>query len=75
MFDPIVNWLIYTKALNYNQFVVLIKRMGMINIHTPVALEGAYQSLDRVEPEATKSRVVNKADDSITEHETTDQHK
>ena len=35
-----------TKALGYNQFSNLTCKMGMINIHTPAALEGEYQSKD-----------------------------
>ena len=31
-----------TKALNYNQFSTRTCKMGMINIHTPAALEGEY---------------------------------
>ena len=38
---------ILTKALNYNQFSNLTCKMGMINIHTPTALEGEYQSEDK----------------------------
>ena len=67
-----------TKALNYNQFSTLTCKMGMINIHTPTALEGEYQSLDettrissksRVEPNNTKDQsTIHRAVDSITEH-------
>ena len=67
-----------TKALNYNQFSILSCKMGMINIHTPVALEGEYQSLDEVTKISSKSRVepsntedqsiVHRVVDSITEH-------
>ena len=52
--------------------------MGMINIHTPVALEGEYQNVDEVTKISNKSRVessntedqsiVHKVVDSITEH-------
>ena len=35
-----------TKALSYNQFSNLACKMGMINTHTPSALEGEYQSVD-----------------------------
>ncbi|XP_030964271.1 uncharacterized protein LOC115985469 [Quercus lobata] len=38
-----------TKALGYNQFSNLVGKMGMINIHTPVALEREYQSVESVE--------------------------
>ena len=31
-----------TKALSYNQFSNLACKKGMINIHTPSALEGEY---------------------------------
>ena len=34
-----------TKALGYNQFSNLVGKMGMMNIHTPTALEGEYQSV------------------------------
>ena len=34
-----------TKALGYNQFSNFVGKMGMMNIHTPVALEGEYQSV------------------------------
>ena len=67
-----------TKALNYNQFSTLNFKMGMINIHTPVALEGEYQNVDEVTKISNKSRVessntedqsiVHKVVDSITEH-------
>ena len=33
-----------TKALGYNQFSNLVDKMGMMNIHTPAALEGEYQN-------------------------------
>nr|XP_023882013.1 uncharacterized protein LOC111994375 [Quercus suber] len=55
-----------TKALNYNQFSTLIGKMGMLNIHTPAALEGEYQSLD--ETEATKISSKSRAAECITEH-------
>ena len=38
-----------TKALGYNQFSNLVGKMGMINIHTPAALEGEYQSVESVD--------------------------
>lgn len=38
---------VLTKALNYNQFSNLTYKTGIINIHTPVALEVEYQSEDR----------------------------
>ena len=66
------------KALNYNQFSTLTCKMGMLNIHTHVALEGEYQSLDEVTKISSKSRVepsntedqsiVHRVVDSITEH-------
>ena len=31
-----------TKALSYNQFSNLACKMGMLDIHTPAALEGEY---------------------------------
>ena len=46
-----------TKALNYNQFSILSCKMGMINIHTPTALEGEYQNLDEVTKTSSKSKV------------------
>ena len=45
-----------TKALNYNQFFILSCKMGMINRHTPAALEGEYQNLDEVTKISCKSR-------------------
>ena len=67
-----------TKALNYNQFSTLTCNMGMLNIHTPAALEGEYQSLDEAAKINSKSKVeanntkghstVHTAIDSITEH-------
>ena len=33
-----------TKVLGYNQFSNLVDKMGMMNIHTPAALEGEYQN-------------------------------
>ena len=33
-----------TKALGYNKFSNLVDKMGMMNIHTPAALEGEYQN-------------------------------
>ena len=52
--------------------------MGMINIHTPAALEGEYQNVDEVTKISNKSRVessntedqsiVHKVVDSIIEH-------
>ena len=36
-----------TKALGYNQFSNLVGKMGMMNIHIPVALEGEYQSISK----------------------------
>ena len=33
-----------TKALGYNQFSNLVDKMGMVNIHTPVALDGEYKN-------------------------------
>ena len=35
-----------TKALNFNQFSSLICKMGMINIHLAITLEGEYQNED-----------------------------
>ena len=79
MLDQTVSWLICSlKLLNYNQFSILSCKMGMINIHTPVALEGEYQNVDEVTKISNKSRVessntedqsiVHKVVDSITEH-------
>ena len=47
---------ILTKALNYNQFSNLTCKMGMIDIHTPAALEGEYQSEDKTRRSESKSR-------------------
>ena len=35
---------ILTKALGYNQFSNLVDKMGMMNIHTPAALERDCQN-------------------------------
>ena len=37
---------VLSKALSFNQFSNLTCKMGMINIHTPAALEGEYQRED-----------------------------
>ena len=52
--------------------------MGILNIHTPAALEGEYQSLDEATKISSKSKVeasntkghstVHRAVDSRTEH-------
>ena len=56
-----------TKVLNYNQFSTLNCKMGMINIHTPTALEGEYWSLNEATKISSKSRieVSNTKDQSI----------
>ena len=54
-----------TKALNYNQFSTLTCKMGMINIHTPTALEGEYQNIDEV----TKINCKSRASSSNTENQ------
>ena len=35
---------LFTKALNFNQFSSLVCKMGMINIHSAITLEGEYQN-------------------------------
>ena len=69
-----------TKALNYSQFSILSCKMGMINIHAPVALEGEYQNINKNEDAKTSGksrgassntedqRLIHRADDSTTEH-------
>ena len=32
------------QSIRYNQFSNLVDKMGMMNIHTPAALEGEYQN-------------------------------
>ena len=62
-----------TKALNYNQFSTLTCRMGMLNIHTPAALEGEYQSSsDRVKISSKSRREVKDTEDQNTEHKDVD---
>ena len=36
-----------TKALGFNQFSNLICKMGMVNIHSAVSLEGEYQNMEQ----------------------------
>ena len=36
-----------TKALGFNQFSNLICKMGMVNIHSTVSLEGEYQNMEQ----------------------------
>ena len=38
-----------TKALNFNQFSSLIRKMGMINIHFAASLEEEYQNVEHGE--------------------------
>ena len=58
-----------TKALNYNQFSTLNFKMGMINIHTPVALKGEYQSLNEATKNSSKSRIeVSNIKDQSNDH-------
>ncbi|XP_023875967.1 uncharacterized mitochondrial protein AtMg00810-like [Quercus suber] len=45
-----------TKALNHNQFSNLTSKMRMLNIYTPTALEGEYQSLSTKTKISSKSR-------------------
>ena len=70
-----------TKALSYNQFSNLACKMGMLDIHTPAALEGEYYSSDEAgkissksKEEASKNKSYNSShstDKLISEHRQT----
>ena len=40
-----------TKALGFNQFSNLVCKMGMVNIHSAVSLEGEYQNMEKKDEE------------------------
>ena len=40
-----------TKALGFNQFSNLVCKMGMVNIHSAISLEGEYQNMEKKDEE------------------------
>ena len=46
-----------TKALNFNQFSSLIRKMGVINIHFAASLEEEYQNVEHGEHERHKDLI------------------